>query len=210
MTLQELLTSIGLDEATVTKVLNGMKENKIFTAGEENLDVRYGKLKTDHESKIAELKTANDLIAELKKGNAGNEQLQGKVSEYEQTITTLQTQLKEAQIEAAAQLALRDAKVVDPDYMMFKLKEKGALELDDNGKIKGIDDKIAGLKTQFPTQFESGSGAGSHVEEKKLPPDGSNGGGQGMTKAEFLKKPYAERAKFYQDNPEGYKQIMNG
>lgn len=103
-----------------------------------------------------------------------------------------------------------DAKVVDPDYMMFKLKEKGALELDDNGKIKGIDDKIAGLKTQFPTQFESGSGAGSHVEEKKLPPDGSNGGGQGMTKAEFLKKPYAERAKFYQDNPEGYKQIMNG
>lgn len=209
MTLQELLASIGgLDEETVTKVLKGMKDNKIFTAGEENLDVRYGKLKTDHESKVAELKTANDLIAELKKGNAGNEQLQGKVTEYEQTIATLQNQLKEAQIEAAAQLALRDAKVVDPDYMMFKLKEKGALELDENGKIKGIDDKIAGLKTQFPTQFESGSSGGSHIEEKKLENNGQGNGG-GMTKAEFLKKPYAERAKYYQENPEGYKQIMN-
>ena len=190
MTLQEILKANGVVDDIVSKVLAAMKENKIYTASEENLDVRYGKLKTDHESVTKQLETANTTIADLKKANGNNEALQGKVTEYEQTIAQLQEQLKAAQIEAAAQLALRDAKVIDPDYMLFQPKEKGELELDENGKIKGIDDKIAGLKTQFPTQFES------------------NGGNPGMTKAEFLKKPYAERAKFYNENPEAYRELM--
>ena len=41
---------------------------------------------------------------------------------------------------------------------MIKLKEKGELALDEDGKIKGWDDKIAALKTQFPTQFEAAKG----------------------------------------------------
>ena len=206
MTLQEILKAHGVVDDIVSKVLAAMKENKIYTASEENLDVRYGKLKTDHESVTKQLETANTTIADLKKANGNNEALQGKVTEYEQTIAQLQEQLKAAQIEAAAQLALRDAKVIDPDYMLFKLKEKGELELDENGKIKGIDDKIAGLKTQFPTQFESNGG--KKTEEKKLPGEDDNGGNPGMTKAEFLKKPYAERAKFYNENPEAYRELM--
>ena len=206
MTLQEILKANGVVDDIVSKVLAAMKENKIYTASEENLDVRYGKLKTDHESVTKQLETANTTIADLKKVNGNNEALQGKVTEYEQTIAQLQEQLKTAQIEAAAQLALRDAKVIDPDYMLFKLKEKGELELDENGKIKGIDDKIAGLKTQFPTQFESNGG--KKTEEKKLPGEDDNGGNPGMTKAEFLKKPYAERAKFYNENPEAYRELM--
>ena len=206
MTLQEILKANGVVDDIVSKVLAAMKENKIYTASEENLDVRYGKLKTDHESVTKQLETANTTIADLKKANWNNEALQGKVTEYEQTIAQLQEQLKTAQIEAAAQLALRDAKVIDPDYMLFKLKEKGELELDENGKIKGIDDKIAGLKTQFPTQFESNGG--KKTEEKKLPGEDDNGGNPGMTKAEFLKKPYSERVQFYNEHPEEYAQLM--
>ena len=44
MTIQELLKAQGLDDATITKVTNAMKDNKIFTSSEENLDIRYGKL----------------------------------------------------------------------------------------------------------------------------------------------------------------------
>lgn len=208
MTLQEILKANGVVDDIVSKVLAAMKENKIYTASEENLDVRYGKLKTDHESVTKQLETANTTIADLKKANGNNEALQGKVTEYEQTIAQLQEQLKTAQIEAAAQLALRDAKVIDPDYMLFKLKEKGELELDENDKIKGIDDKIAGLKTQFPTQFESNGS--KKTEEKKLPGEDDNGGNPGMTKAEFLKKPYSERVQFYNEHPEEYAQIMHG
>lgn len=41
MTLQEILKSQGLTDEQVTKVVGEMKQNKIFTADEENLDIRY-------------------------------------------------------------------------------------------------------------------------------------------------------------------------
>ena len=53
--------------------------------------------------------------------------------------------------------------------MLFKLKEKGDLELDDNGKIKGFDDKLAGLKTEHPTQFGSEGNGGREIDPQPLP-----------------------------------------
>ena len=47
MTLQEVLKAQNLTDEQVKGILDAMKQNKIFTASEENLDVRYGKLKTD-------------------------------------------------------------------------------------------------------------------------------------------------------------------
>ena len=63
---------------------------------------------------------------------------------------------------------MRDAKAVDPDYLAYKLREKykpEELTLDENGKVKGMDDKLAGLKTQFPAQFEA-SGQKKILENK--------------------------------------------
>ena len=45
---KELLKGAGVSD--VDGFLNQMKENKIFLSGEDNIDVRYGKLKTNHES----------------------------------------------------------------------------------------------------------------------------------------------------------------
>lgn len=42
MTLEELLKAKGLTDDQIKAILDGMKENKIFTASEENLDIRYG------------------------------------------------------------------------------------------------------------------------------------------------------------------------
>ena len=50
MTLEEILKAKGLDDEAVKSTIGEMKQNKIFTASEENLDTRYGKLKTDHEA----------------------------------------------------------------------------------------------------------------------------------------------------------------
>ena len=50
MTLQELLKAQNLTDEQVKGILDAMKQNKIYTASEENLDVRYGKLKTDHDA----------------------------------------------------------------------------------------------------------------------------------------------------------------
>lgn len=167
---------------------------------------KYDSLQALLDGKTTELDTANGLIAELKKGTKGNEDLQGKITGYETQVQQLQAELEKTKLENAIQLALRDAKAVDPDYLAFKLREKYSadeLMLDENGKIKGMDDKLAGLKTQFPAQFE-GSGS-KKVIENKLPDD--QGGGDSVTKDDFAKMSYQERLKLFNENPDTYAEL---
>lgn len=208
MTLIEILKAKGISEDIIKAVQDDMKTNNIFTASEENLDVRYGKLKTQHESASAQLKEANNLIAELKKSTEGQGEVQQKVAGYEQQIATLQAELKQAQIDGEVNVALLSAGVKpdDIDYVTFKLKAKGELELDEQGKIKGMDDKIAALKTQLPAQFASGNN--KTVIENKLQsgePDNKT-----VTKEEFNKMGYNSRVALKQENPEAYNLLMKG
>lgn len=205
MTIAEILKAKGIEDSVINAIQEEMKANKIFTASEENLDIRYGKLKTDHDGKLQELTEAQNLIAELKKSTKGNEGLQQKITDYEGQVAQLQAELEQTKLESAIKVELLSSKALDVDYLTFKLKEKGELALDENGKIKGWDDKLAALKTQFPTQFE---GEGSkRYEEHKLPDDQDGGGS--YTKEALLKKPYAERMKIYNENPEAYKNAMH-
>jgi predicted RNase H-like nuclease (RuvC/YqgF family) len=207
MTLQEILKAKGLDDESIESVIGEMKQNKIFTTSHENMDIRYPKLKADHESLTTQHGESTKLIEQLKAGTKDNDALQGKITAHEATIAQLQEQLKQTQLEAAIKVALIGAKATDVDYMTFRLKEKGDLELDDQNQIKGIDDMLAGLKTQFPNFFESGASA-KQMEVQKLP-DRNKAEGGGMTRAEFLRKPYAERAAYANENPEAYNTIMN-
>ena len=203
MTIAEILKAKGISEDVISAVQEDMKANKIFTASEENLYIRYGKLKTDHDGKVAELTEAQNLIAELKKSNKGNEGLQQKITEYETQVAKLQEELEQTKLEAAIKVELLSSKALDVDYLTFKLKEKGELALDENGKIKGWDDKIAALKTQFPTQFEA---AGKkNVLENKL--HGSDEQGNGVTKEAFGKMGYQERLKLFNENPDAYAEL---
>jgi hypothetical protein len=203
MKLAELLKAKGIDDAVITEVMDEMKANKIFTASEENLDIRYGKLKTDHDGKLAELAEAQNLIAELKKSNKGNEGLQQRITDYEGQVAKLQAELEQTKLDAAIKVELLSSKALDVDYMTFKLKEKGELALDENGKIKGWDDKIAALKTQFPTQFE---GAGKkNILENKLNVDDNNS--DSVTKEAFAKMGYQDRLKLYNENPDAYAEL---
>lgn len=207
MTIAEILKAKGLDDETISAIQEDMKANSIFTASEENLDVRYGKLKTQHDCTAAELTEAQKLIAELKKSTKGNEDLQGKITGYESQVAQLQAELEKTKLESAIKVELLSAKALDVDYLAFKLREKGELELDDQGKIKGWDDKVAALKTQFPTQFESA--ATKKFEAHKLP-DGHDPGGVGITKDAFAKMGYQDRLKLFNENPEAYKDLAKG
>lgn len=189
------------------------KDNQIKLAnlggGEYVGKGKYDALQALLDGKTGELETANGLIAELKKGTKGNEELQGKITAYEGQVQQLQEQLQQTKIKSAIKVALLSEKALDVDYLTFKLesklKEDGkTIELDDADNIKGWKDLLTGLKTQFPTQFESSSS--KKIEENKLPGDDN---GQGLTKSEILKKPYAERMKIYNENPEAYKDAMS-
>lgn len=204
MTLNEILKANGVNDEAISAIAAAMKENKIYTASEENLDIRYGKLKTQHDGVNQQLTEANALIEELKKSNKGNDGLQQKVTDYENKVQQLQAELEQTKLDAAIKVELLANKAVDVDYLTFKLKNKGeALTLDENGKIKDWDDKLAALKTQFPNQFEA-SGKKT-VVENRLP---GNDEESTLTKSDILKKPYAERAKLFEENPEGFRAAM--
>ena len=207
MTINEILKARGLDDTAINGVLDDLKANKLFFSSEENMDIRYGKLKTQHDGLNQQLTKANALIETLKKSTKGQEDAQQKITAYEQQVQTLQAELEKTKILSEAKFQLKDAGALDVDYLLFKLQEKGELALGEDGKIKDWDDKLAGLKTQMPTQFESKAAGKKNIIENKLPDE--QGGGDALTREALLKKPYAERMKLYSENPEAYKTAMS-
>ena len=205
MTLEEILKSQGLSDEQITTITGEMKQNKIFTSTEENLDIRYNKLKGDFDNLTAQHGESTKLIEQLKAGTKDSEKLQGQITSYETEIANLQEQLKQAQLDSEIKIALLEAKVSDVDYMTYKLKEKGELELGEDGHIKGIDDKLAGLKTQFPEHFEAAKGGDLKVDPLDLPKQ--NGTEPTITKEQFNKMGYDSRVKLKEENPKLYETL---
>ena len=211
MNITEIFKENGIGDDIAGKILEAMKANGIFLSAEENIDVRYGKLKTQHDTVSAQLKEANGTIEALKQSNAGNEELQKKVTEYEQTMQTMQMQLEQVKRDAALQVKLHEANATDVNYMTFclneKLKKDGkALELDETGAIKGWDDLLSGLQTQYPTFFENGKGKDGLTvyEPAKLKKSDEN---RNPTREEFKSMGYEQRVALKNNNPELFKQL---
>lgn len=192
-----------------SKVENKEKQIKLadLSKGEYVSKEKYSSLETDKGSVAGQLQEAQKLIAELKKGTKADETLQGKIGEYETTITTLTAENEKLKVESALKIALLDAgvKASDIDYLMYKAKEKGDLKIGDDGRVKGQEDLLAGLKTQCPSQFETSTQ--KKIEENKL--DQGEGQKNGFTRADLLKKPYAERMQIFNENPDAYNEVMN-
>jgi hypothetical protein len=169
----------------------------------EKYDSELDKLNTLITGKDTEIGNANKLIEELKKASKGDEGMQQKISTYETENARLQKELEETKVNSAIKVALLEAHAVDTDYMTYKiktaLKEKNEeLKLDDEGHIKGWDNMLTDLKTQFPAQFTASSGSDDgkrHIIENKLPD-----GNQGNTNAEPKDLAEALRQKYEGDN----------
>ena len=207
MNMKELLATIeGLSADQQTAILEAMKKNKVFTASEENLDVRYGKLKTDHDNLTAEHKKSTDLIAELQKATKGQEAVQGKIAEYQSTIEQLKQEAVQAKTESALKIGLLSAgaKADDIDYLLFKMNHDTDWkpELGEDGQVKGLQEKLKGLKTQYPSNFESKTE--KKIEEKKLDhPDQKDS----VTADDFKKMGYQQKAELYNTDPELYSKL---
>lgn len=172
---------------------------------------KYTSIETDLSGKTSELEKANGLIEELKKSTGKDAALQQKITDYETEIATLKAENTELKTENALKFALVAAGAVDVDYLVFKAKEKGEIKLDDNGKIKGEDDLISGLKTQLPSMFgtsgsnqQQNNNSNRKVLENNLPGGDNN---KTVTKEQFRAMGYADRLKLKQENPELFKQL---
>lgn len=157
---------------------------------------KHDALQVKFDSQSQELTAANKLIEQLKKDNKGNEEMLGKIDAYKVQVEQLQADLADTKLKSAIKVALLSEKAVDVDYLTFKLneklKEKGEnLELDENENIKGWDDKLSSLKTQFPKMFESeGDDGYKRLDNGRLQGGAGNGSPEPQSLADALKQQY--------------------
>jgi len=157
MTLEEMLKAQGLTDEQISKITSGMKENKIYITSEENIEERYQKLKEQKADLETQVSTATTTIADLKKGNKDNEELQGKITQYETDLATLkadsESKIKNITIDNAIKLALKDNKAKHEDLLIGKF-DREKLVLKEDGKIEGLEDQIKGFKESYKELFE--------------------------------------------------------
>ena len=201
MNLMEILKANGVEDDVITKITADMKTNKVYTAGEENLDIRYGKLKNEHTQAQQSITDLQQKVAEFEQLKSQNANL---IEEANKKIAEMQVENAKIKTDYALERALMEAKVQDVDYMKFKIKEKhpDGFKLDENGKIESINTVIDDLKVQFPNQFAKTE---KKIEEKKLEKSDNDNGG--ISSEQFSKMNYHERAKLFKENPEQYAEL---
>ena len=154
MTFEELLKAQGLSDEQVTAITGAMKENKIYTTNEENIDIRYGKLKEERDDLKGKLETAETTIGDLKKSNKDNETLQATIKTHEGTIATMETdhkaRIKDISIQYAIKSNLTDTKY--PELLETKF-DKSKLSVAEDGTVLGIDEQLATIKEQYKDLF---------------------------------------------------------
>ena len=213
MNLIEILKAKGINDELIQAIQEDMKANSIYTASEENLDIRYGKLKTQNDGVNQQLTEANNLIEELKKSNKGNEGLQQKVTAYEQQVAQLNQQLFDEKWRNRARFGLMQAGADDVDYVLYKLEESMTKEgkerkLNDAEEIDGWEDLLKGMQTQLPQRFAKPDDTDDGYQVLN-PNKLKNGDGKelNITKERFMGMSYEERMNLKQNNEKRYNEL---
>lgn len=103
-----------------------------------------------YNQKADDLNAANKLVDDLKKTNKDTEDLQKKITDYESQVEQLQTEREAERKEYAIKERLTKEGVTDVDYIKYKL---GDVEMDKDGNLVDLDNKLKELKEANPTFF---------------------------------------------------------
>ena len=164
--------------------------------GKGKHDSEVEQLKALLSGKDTDIQTLTETLESLKKSKGDAEAIQKQLTDAQQLLADSKAREAEMRLKYAVRDALRTAKAVDVDYLAFKINEKltdegKSLELDENEHIKGWDDLLSGLKTQFPTHFEK-AGGGLQVDANPLP-EGDERTAEPQNLAEALRMQYESK-----------------
>ena len=192
MTLNEILAAQNLSEEQIAAIEAAMKENKLYLSSEENIDIRYSKLKGDHDTKIKELEGANELIKQLQDSAKDNENIQTKISEYETQIRQLQEDAAKAKLDYAIKAGLleRNVNPESMDFLLFKINQDNKeLKFGENDKLEGID--FDEIRTKYATHFKQEENGNGQKFNPNLLPQGGAASNEPKTLADALKQKYS-------------------
>lgn len=97
------------------------------------------------------LKEANKTIESLNAKTKDDPDIQKELSTYKTKAEQLEKENQQLKIDGQVQNALRAAGAKDVDYARFKL---GTLELDKDGNVKDLDNKVKELQDSLPDYFQ--------------------------------------------------------
>lgn len=126
--------------------------------GEFIAKAKYDQLKTDLDNTKTSLDTANITIADLKKNNGDNADLQKKVGDYEIKIAELEATGKAEKARMLKEIAIKDAlyaeKVKHPELLISKF-DLSKIVLDEKGEtvVSGIEEQMKSNKETYKDLF---------------------------------------------------------
>ena len=192
MQFNEILAAQNLTEEQINAITAAMKENKIYTSAEENIDIRYNKLKEDKQAQDNEFQKAQELIKQLQDSAKGNEEIQNKIKEYEAQIEQLQADAAKAKLDYAIKTGLLERNVNSDsiDFLLFKINQDNKdIKLNEENKLEGID--FDELKTKYASHFKAeDSNGGKKLDPNKLP-QGGEPNNEPKSLADALKQKYS-------------------
>jgi len=214
---KELLKSLGLDDETVEKVMQGLKDGKLYLSEseEDNLDIRYRELKKKYDALEAK-QAAPPPAPPSPAPQPPAEPPQAKIPEADgpvaddgakdAEIARLAAENARLQLENAVKFLLLENKATPAsiDFLLFKIMQDPAVKIGEDGKVAGVD--MDELKKVYVAHFEKD--VKTRIEELKLPtPDGDPGG---VSQEQFNKMAYTERVKLKKADPELYDKLAKG
>lgn len=143
---REFLEKLGLPKEQVDSIM--AEHGKAVQATQTKLTTAEDKVK----SLETDLTAANKLVSDLKKDTKETKELQDKIAEYEKKVSDLEAERAKERKANAIKEALTKAGAKDLEYMAFKL---GEVEVDKDGNIKDLDNKIKTLKEAHKDYFTS-------------------------------------------------------
>jgi len=182
-------------EEKIKAFLDAMKENSIHTTTEENMDIRYPKLKEQHELSKKELEEAKKLIFSFKESAQESDELKLKMTSYEQAVAKMQAENERLKLHNEARfLLLREkAKADSIDFLLFKTLN-AEVKLNESGELVGFN--VEDIRKQYPSHFDEDKKKEVIINELK---DGDKAPKE-MSKDDFHRLSYEERAKLFKED----------
>lgn len=197
--IKELLKKLGYTDEDVTKIEQGLSDEKIFLTKEENLEERYSKLKTQKEDLEKQVKTLTETNKNIqteydnyKKGSITQEEYETKVKEIQEEADN---KVKQNNFDSKLVVKLMSKEINAKDALDIKANlDMSKISLDGENFI-GLDEQIKDLKERKDYLFNKEetiiTGVGESGRQKV---DGN--------KPDFSKMSYDEIAKYLEQNPD--------
>ena len=164
MDLKAILKKQGYTDEQIKAVMDEMSANRLYVSSVEDPEETITRLQEEKaklEEDAKQQKTAKEQAA-LPDTSAAEE------------IRKLQETVRRGQINTQLIVALTKAHATDVDYLMYQAEKTGDIkniQIDEAGKVTGVDELVTSLKRNHAGQFEdSGHDAGQLVRAgiKKL------------------------------------------